>query len=189
MPSSLRGNVDPGARIRVAPENVTIESWPLRERPLENWSFLALAGGAGALVGWTSGSETLGWIAAFVLILTLWRVWIPVTWEFNARGMLERKFGRKRRIAWSAIRRCEVYRRGVLLLPDAVVNSLAPLRGVYVPWGDQRPALLASLEYYLHPAAGPPSHLPYTVPLGEAPRRDAIDREASTGSLPDQVGH
>lgn len=172
-------------RLRAAPENVTLESWPLRERPLESWSLLALAGGAGALVGWTSGSEGLGWVATFALIVTLWRVWIPVTWEFSSRGVLERKFGRKRRIPWAAIRHSEAYRRGVLLLPDRVLNSLAPLRGVYVPWGNQREALLANLEYYLHPAPGPLSTLPHVVALGEGLRRETVDREAATGSLPE----
>ena len=60
-------------------------------------------------------------------------------------------FGRwKRRIPWSAIRTFEVRSDGALLVPDSVVTPLSPLRGLYLHWGDQREAVLASLEYYVH---------------------------------------
>jgi hypothetical protein len=36
-----------------------------------------------------------------------------------------------------------------MLLPDAVVVPLSPLRGLYLPWGLQKDRVLANIEYYL----------------------------------------
>ena len=151
MPSSARHPRDSGLRIRVAPEEVSLVDWPLAQRPVSSLIALALAGGVSWLVGWATMRWELGAIAAAALAVTLWRTWLPVRLDLNSGGVSQVVFGRwKRRIPWSAIRAFEVRSDGVLLVPDADITPLSPLRGLYLRWGDQREAVLASLEYYVH---------------------------------------
>ena len=84
-----------------------------------------------------------------LLAITLWRTWLPVRYQIGGGGIVQVALGRRRRIPWTAILRYEVRPGGVLLLPDAIVTPLSPLRGLYLPWGGQREAVLASCEYYL----------------------------------------
>ena len=169
MPSSAPGNSELGLRIRVAPEAVTIVSWPLRDAPLRSWAAIALAAGVGALVGRYSPSAIYGWIAFVAMCITLWRVWLSVTFELNSNGVKQTVMWRSRRIPWTAIPQYEVCREGVLLLPDAVVNGLSPLRGLYLPWGAHRQEVLAHLEYYLSTWPAPPRSAAHRPGSGRHP--------------------
>jgi hypothetical protein len=90
-------------------------------------------------------------LSAAGLLVTLWRTWLPVSYELGVSGITQRVLGRQRRIAWPAIRGYQVGANGVLLVPDAQITPLAPLRGLYLPWLDRRDRekVLASLEYHL----------------------------------------
>ncbi|MDX1945184.1 MAG: hypothetical protein SFU86_07240 [Pirellulaceae bacterium] len=149
MPSSLKPARDSGLRIRIAPEDVTLRSWPLVDQPLGSLLAIALAAGGSGLVGWRLGRWEAGLAAAVLLGLSLVRVWLPVRYELNSGGVIRTVFGWRRRIAWSAIRGYEQRLGGVLLLADAPATPLSPLRGLYIPWGRHRDSLLAACEYYL----------------------------------------
>jgi hypothetical protein len=149
MPSSAHPARESSLRIRVAPEEVTIHDWPLRDRPLGSLLALTLGAAASWLVGWKTGQPTAGGLAAAVLAATLWRTWLPVRYELGGSGIVQTIFGWRRRISWIAIQRCEVKHDGVLLLPDATATPLSPVRGLYLHWGDKRDAVLAHLDYYL----------------------------------------
>ena len=150
MPSSARHPRETGLRIRVAPEEVRLTDWPLRQRPFSSFVALALVGGASWLVGWAAQRWEVGAVAALVMAVTLWRTWLPVRYEIGGGGIVQVLFGRwRRRIPWTAILQYEIRSDGVLLLPDAVSTPLSPLRGLYLHWGDQREELLANLDYYL----------------------------------------
>ena len=85
-----------------------------------------------------------------------WRLWIPVRFEFNAKGITETVFGRRRRIPWTDFARYEVRRGGVLLLADSEPSVLAPFRGLFVRWRDQRDKLLETLDFFLTTRISPP---------------------------------
>jgi hypothetical protein len=136
-------------RIRVAPEELTLTDWPLRQRPVASLVALAAAGGAAWLAGWLSGSPIAGGVVAAALAIALWRTWIPVRYELGGGGIVQSVFGWQRRIAWIAIQHYELHEDGVLLLPDAAAAPLSPLRGLYLRWGQRRDEVLAHLEYYL----------------------------------------
>jgi len=149
--SRLPSHSGGGLRIRVAPEEVSLTDWPLRQRPLGSLLALAAAGGLSWLVGWAATRWEVGAVVAAALAVTLWRTWLPVRFEINSGGIAQVLFGRwKRRIPWSAIQAYDIRSDGVLLVPDVVITPLSPLRGLYLHWGDQRDAVLANLEYYVH---------------------------------------
>lgn len=156
MPSSLESQRDSASRdaeiaqrIRVAPEEVTLVVWPVRQEPIGSLVALTIAGGVSWLVAYSTGLVWLGWAAAGMLAITLWRTLLPVTFEIGVSGVTQIIFGRRRRISWPAIRGYEVRGNGVLLVPDAEITPLSPLRGLYIPWLDQRDRVLAAVEYYL----------------------------------------
>jgi hypothetical protein len=151
MSSSARHPPGAGLRIRIAPDPVSLVDWPLRQRPASSLAVLALAGGASWIVGWASMHWEAGAIAAAALVITLWRTWLPTRFELSSSGIAQVFAGRwKRRIPWSAIGAYDVRSDGVLLVPDPVITPLSSLRGLYLHWGDQRDAVLANLEYYVH---------------------------------------
>jgi hypothetical protein len=149
MPSSIRATRDAGLRIRVAPEEVTVVDWPLRQRPVASFVALAIAGGASWLVGALTNNGAVGLGVAAVLAVTLWRTWLPVRYEIGSGGIVQRVWRWRRRIPWTAILRYEVKGDGVLLLPDAAATPISALRGLYLHWIDRKVEVLANLDYYL----------------------------------------
>lgn len=124
-------------------------SWPVWEN---GWrSVLVIAGLlAAALVVRLATSQTHLAIAALaVLLIALWRYFVPVTFELSGDGVTQSVLGRKRRIPWRAIGHHETADAGVLLLPEEDPSLMAPLRGLYVPWGSHRDEVLRHIDYYL----------------------------------------
>jgi hypothetical protein len=149
MPSSIRPPRDGSSRSRLAFAEVTIDDWPLRDRPLSSAFALALAAGASWLAVLATGSPRVGAIVAVMLSLTLWRTCLPVRYQLTSGGVVQSVLGWRRRIGWSSIHRYELHTEGALLSPDSAITSLSPLRGLYLPWGTQREAVISQLEYYL----------------------------------------
>jgi hypothetical protein len=153
--SSAQPQRELAQRVRVAPEEVTLFVWPLRQQPLGSLAALAAAAGMSWLVGWSLAQPWWGAAAAGGLAVALWRTWLPVTFEIGVAGVTQVILGRRRRIGWPAIRGWQVRGGGVLLVPDVRVTPLAPLRGLYLPWLNQRDKVLANVEYYLAGRGGP----------------------------------
>jgi hypothetical protein len=153
MPSTIKPQREP-QRIRVAPEEVTLVVWPLRQRPVESVLLLAVAAGVSCFVGWWTRQPLVGGGVAAAMAIVLWRTWLPVTFEVGISGIKQTVLGRGRRISWSAIRSHEIQADGVLFSPDAQLIPLSPLRGLYLPWLGERDKVLAHIEYYLQPPAG-----------------------------------
>jgi hypothetical protein len=149
MASSIRPTRESSTRIRVAPEEVTIDDWPLRDRPLSSSLALTLAAGASWLAVWATGIPAAGAVMAGIFALTLWRTWLPVRYQLGSGGVVRSLLGWRRRIAWMSIRRHELRSDGVLLFPDGADTPLAPLRALYVHWSAQREAVIAQLDFYL----------------------------------------
>jgi hypothetical protein len=131
-----------------APPPVVWRSWPLRE----NWrQTAALAAGLAVivlLVYAVSGQELTALLITTALVLATWRLWLPATYEIDARGIHQR-FWRRRRIPWHAVARCKIYDDGFLVLRDSDSTRWDALRGLFIPWHSHATEVLAALEYYL----------------------------------------
>ncbi|MBC7854780.1 MAG: hypothetical protein IAF94_15215 [Pirellulaceae bacterium] len=148
MEASIKAAHSP-LRIRVAPEEVTVRFWGLRDEPLGTWLRVILGAGASAGVGTFLENEWWGWGTLALVLITLWRNLIPLRFEISPHGITQIVLGRRTRILWTSILNYQVYSRGVLLLPDAAVTPLSPLRGLFLSWGSQKERVLANIEYYL----------------------------------------
>jgi len=149
MSSSIRPARDGSSRIRQAPEEVTIDDWPLRDRPMGASLAVTLAAGLAWLAVWATGNVVVGAAIGVALLLTLWRTWLPMRYQLGSGGIVQTVLGWRRRIPWMAIRRYEPRSDGVLLFSDAAVVGFAPLRGLYLHCGGKREAVIAQLQHHL----------------------------------------
>ena len=134
---------------RSHPEPVRVTNWPLKE---ERWTacFLIVAIlSAAAFVLATTGSPIVAIFTLGAFAVSVWRLWLPVTFDFSHRGIVQTCWKRQRRIPWSHVARYEVLVHGVLLSADSERTVLSPLRSIYVRSDGQRSELVELLEYYL----------------------------------------
>jgi len=133
----------------VAPVEVTVVDWPVRDQPVGASLALALAAGAVWLAVWTTGNAVVGILVGVALAVTLWRTWLPVKYQLGGGGVEQKVLGFSRRMAWNSIRHYEIRGDGVVLFFDDDLSKQTPLRGIYVRWVAQREAVLANLQHYL----------------------------------------
>jgi hypothetical protein len=123
--------------------------WPLRDEGRRAWLLAALAPLAAIITAATTLRWYLALSAAAVTAIALWRLWVPVAYEVQPKGLSQTILGRTRFIAWRNVRRCEVRSEGVFLLFAAQAVPWDLLRGLYVPCGPRRDEILVVLAYYL----------------------------------------
>jgi len=159
MPSSVRPPRSPpppaprdiNVRILVAPDELTWRDWPLFDRPVGSLVAIGLAAAISCLAGWAAGSPLVGGAVAAILLLLLWRTCLPTHYELSGSGITQSILGWRRRVPWTAIQNHEIKSDGVLLVPDAALTPLSPLRGLYLHCGSHKSAVLSHLDYYLRP--------------------------------------
>lgn len=141
---------EPNLQTAAPPANLQLVNWPLRDDGVSGWIFLAFVMGVAAAIGLITKEAGLALVSFAIMSVAMWRMWIRTTFELGPKGVLQTHWGRrKRRIVWSAVRRCRVQRRGVLLLFDDDPSPLSNAMGLYIRWCDHRDELLAIVRYYI----------------------------------------
>jgi hypothetical protein len=146
---SLSSQSPPPSQPDEPPPLVCWRSWPFRQNLAQSGLVLAGLLAAGLGVRGVTGFTHLALLAVAALALSLWRFFLPVVFTLSADGVNESLLGRERRIPWFAIRRFEVYPKGVLLLPYTDAARVDCFQGIFLPWGDHRQEILTLLTYYL----------------------------------------
>ena len=142
------------SKIRVAAESteplpvLQLRDWPLRTSPVRSGIlalvFITLAG----MIGWGASSWPLMIFAAIVFFVVTWRVWIPISFELDVRGIQQIVLRSRWFIGWSRIARYRVDEHGVLLLNDAEAFPMSALNGLYIRGGGRQEELLRLVEFY-----------------------------------------
>jgi len=145
MPSTTRAQQN--SRIS-PPANVRLVNWPVRDDGAHAWTFVALVVAVAVGFGFVARSTGVGLLSLAAMSLAMWRMWVPVVFEFGPRGIHQRVFRTKRRIAWSVVKRCTVRKRGVTLLFFEDSSPLADALGLYIRWGKNKEELLDMIRYY-----------------------------------------
>lgn len=144
MTSSGSGKIVP---LRPPPV-LRLSCWTARDKPLLATLVLAAFGGLAVVGATLSESVAMGCLSFGALVLSAWRLWVPVSYEIGPRGITQELLRRQRLIRWSDVGRCELRPYGVLLLPDSEVATHSVLRGLYIHCY-AREKLLETVEYYL----------------------------------------
>jgi hypothetical protein len=121
-------------------------SWPVVDSLSE---FVLLTAAIATIVGvaFRFGGPLTAITAGLVMLVVSWRRYVPTFYELSALGVSENCLGRKRRIPWISIDRFVLGRKGAYL--SSAGAPLELLRGLYLPWGEQRDQIVATLRYYL----------------------------------------
>ena len=136
------------SRLRV-PETVRIVNWPLRDTAVRV-SLAGLVITSISVIAWlVSGLPTTGAVCFVALMLSCWRLWLPVTFELGTKGIKQSTLFFRWRVPWRCIARYEIRSHGVWLLSDVEPSPLSTLRGIYVNWSDQEDQLMAVLDFFL----------------------------------------
>jgi len=91
-------------------------SWPLRQGGILSWSVMGLPLLAGFLVGWFQGGSISGILAGLLVLVAMWRHWLPVSFHISSGGLEQSAFGRRSKARWSAVNEFIATRRGVWIL-------------------------------------------------------------------------
>ncbi len=131
------------------PPSVRWRIWPLLDRPGRGVAVLSAMAFAGLVAQWATGRPQLGLLVSVVLVTSVWRFFLPTSFELDRNGIDQRRFGHRRRIPWKAIRRLERCAAGVLILHHADDCPMDRLRGLFLPWGEKRREVLAHIDFNL----------------------------------------
>lgn len=147
MPASSQ--VTTAGRPRQAPRDVRVRAWPLAEGDRVAWGAIFVAGLLFAAAAYVSRSAGTAAVITGLLVISLWRLWVPVQFELSAGGITRTVLGRARRVSWSQMGSIQRRERGVLVLRDFENGPLSLLRGVYIPYNNHQADVLAIFDFYL----------------------------------------
>lgn len=127
---------------------VSLRNWPLRDDVPTSWLLLVAIGAVAVGVGMLSASPLAGAAAWFAMIVSLWRLWLPVRFEIGPRGLAQQVLGWRRLIVWRNIPRVEVRPQGIVFHASSNPSRFALLRSIYVRDGRHREQILRIVQTY-----------------------------------------
>ena len=145
--SSSREKKELGGRLSSVSLRTT--RWPLVGDRLAVATVVLLVLLVADIVAVETASWTLAGTCLAAMLLSTWRMWLPISWEFGPAGVTQRVLRHQRIIPWKRFSRYEVFDRGVLLLQHNDPGPLARLGAVFIDCGNQRDDVLSVLDYYI----------------------------------------
>jgi len=125
-----------------------ITNWPLRQQKrfvfVVAISILAIA----ILVGTVLHHWSFGALTFLALTLVTWRMWTPVRFKLDSRGIHQTVWLRRYRMPWSKIARYIPDPNGVLILHQSDAYPLSALRGTYIFGNNESEDVVRLLEFY-----------------------------------------
>ncbi|MBN8628452.1 MAG: hypothetical protein J0M17_23485, partial [Planctomycetes bacterium] len=120
-----------GSALRATtPVPIAWRSWPVIDSVWELLGLSTVVVGVPAVVWSSSNNLPVAVACGLVAAFTVWKNYVPTTYEINALGVTSRTLGRSRRIPWISIDRFIVGRKGVFLTSSGA--PLEFLRGLYI---------------------------------------------------------
>jgi hypothetical protein len=130
---------------RVQPKSLLLHRWPLRDEPRAAAGFAIITTLFVVLTLVATQSTVAACVVAMVLALAAWRTVLPVSYLIDSGGIEQHVLFLRRRVAWAAVARCEIWPDGVRLLRSASGHPLDALRSMFIPWQADRDAILGQL--------------------------------------------
>lgn len=124
---TIVGVLPPARELRVV-------NWPVRDDPCYALAVLALVALCAMAVTGITANKLAGVAVLAALLLTTWRLWMPVTCELSPLGLKLRCLRWQRRIPWRQIEQVTLVPRGVLLCCRRAGQRSPRLVRFYLPW-------------------------------------------------------
>ena len=122
--------------------------WPLRDNRRSGVAAIAGVMLLAVLVGVVTAKWYLGLLAAAVVCVSLWRMFLPTHYQVSADGIRLMVLGRSRLVRWGDVRKIEFLASGMVISPDPWLGALDAVRRVYIPWGDEQEAVTRFVETF-----------------------------------------
>jgi hypothetical protein len=125
-----------------------LRNWTLVDHPSAGALLILLVIFSVAATMWFSGSVALSASCLVALVLALWRMWLPVRFELDSRGVQQILWGRRHFFPWSCIDHFQVDRRGVLLVPRREASRVPLASTLYIGGGGHQAELCHLVSFY-----------------------------------------
>ena len=126
-----------------------LQTWVPANEPLH----VMIGGGASLAFLWlvqrSAGQTWITVLAGVALAAAIWRMWLPINFELDARGIQQIVLGRRRFWPWSTFARYEVDPQGVALIRDPRDYPLARAKGLYISAVSEHVELVQLVDLYL----------------------------------------
>lgn len=126
-----------------------LQTWLPADQPLQ----VLIGGGCVVTFLWwvqrATGSLWITGGAFLILAASLWRIWLPIQFELDSRGLQQIVLGRRSFWPWSDFARHEVDPEGVALIREPRVYPLARVQGVYLPARRRHLELVQLVDTYV----------------------------------------
>lgn len=139
---------EPNARTELLPV-MQLNTWVPASEPLH-----MLVGGSAVLaflwfVQRTTDNVWITIVTTCCLAVAQWRLWLPIGFELDARGVQQIVMGRRKFWPWAEFARYEVDPQGVALIRDPRDYPLARAKGVYISTARRHMELVYVVDAYL----------------------------------------
>ena len=135
--------------LRTPAQNVRVTNWALRDDPWRSIPAVTVGLAAAIAAGAVSQTTWMGLAAALAVAVSLWRTWLPITYEFDPRGVTQTLLRRRRLVSWLALGDYRFTPRGVVLLPRGEPTWWSAAGALFVLWAGRQQEIAAIVEYYL----------------------------------------
>ena len=138
--------VNPPAVPVFQPAPLSLKCWPLKHRPVSAVAiFLAIVAFSLGLA-YASSSLAYGLSSVLILVLVLWRIWVPVTYRIGANGIVQTIWGRDFHIAWRAVGSVRYAQNACVLYRASFAAPFASLQTVVLEYGSEPDQPMSSVD-------------------------------------------
>ena len=135
---------------------IFITNWPLRDEGPAAWAFGLTCIVVPVGLGYLLDALTLGCLGSVALLLTFWRLFVPVSYFVGAKGITETCWGRSRLIYWRDLATYLRRRDGITLVLLTRDRLKPSHRRLYIHAGTRLEELSAVMSQHLNETLYPP---------------------------------
>ena len=130
-----------------------LTNWPILREKTTTIGVLIGIVTVTAMVQLTTGKLLASLVSAAALMLSCWRLWMPVSFELGPAGMKQACWRFERLIPWMGFSGYEKQSQGVVLIPSRTYGAKSLFGSLYISCPQQQREVVALLEHYLPHAA------------------------------------
>lgn len=125
---------------------ISVLHWPIRDEWLGGGITLGLFFILAVIAYWRTENLWLATLLAGVMLISVWRMLLPVRFDLGPRGIVQKSLLGTRKTSWREIHHYRMHGKGAILYPSTDEGMLANLSAIQI----SAPQTLAQLEEVIH---------------------------------------
>jgi hypothetical protein len=140
---------DSELQFQTPPSDLRLVIWPPAVAPVRTLLLLAGTCALAAICGWLSQSPAMGLLTWLVLMIAMWRAWLPVTYQLGRNGVDLSVLSRNRHYDWWQFSDFETNEQ-TIVLKSKRADYRAPDGGdLCIHWANRRDEVVAAVGFYV----------------------------------------